>query len=166
MDSTSRAKISELQRKHGLSLNSGKLALKSNDIISLVSGKRYLLLDSSLVVPKSMIILTLSNPMMNNKFYTRTLVSSSSFKEIISLIREGVFLEWEIHFQEELDFYLVIRNQGTADPGNEFYIELAGMSEFFEDTCCVDADCSREELVDYLKQFDLNPHQFVETYGH
>ncbi len=104
--------------------------------------------------------------MMKNTFYTRTLVESSSFKEIVSLIREGVFLEWEIHFREELDFYLVIRNQGTADPGNEFYIELAGMSEFFEDTCCVDADCSREELVDYLKQFDLNPHQFVETYGH
>lgn len=102
--------------------------------------------------------------MTKNTLWTRTKIQTSSFKEIISLIREGVFLEWEIHI-DDIDFYLIIRYQGNADPGNEFYVGLAGESEFFVDECYVDADCDKEELVEYLKQFHLNPHQFAEQYG-
>lgn len=85
--------------------------------------------------------------------------------QIIPLIKEGMFLEWEIHI-DDIDFYLIIRNQGTAQPDNEYYIELGGQSEFFEETCEVDADCSPDELIDYINLFRANPYQFVETYGH
>lgn len=84
--------------------------------------------------------------------------------QIIPLIKEGMFLEWEIHM-DDISFYLVIRNQGTADPGNEFYVGLAGESEFFEEEYDVDTSCSSDELIEYITQFRSNPHQFVETYG-
>ncbi len=85
--------------------------------------------------------------------------------QIIPLIKEGMFLDWELHI-DDIDFYLIIRNQGIADPNNEFYVGLDGMSEFFEEECYVDADCNADELIEYITEFRSNPHQFVETYGH
>lgn len=86
-------------------------------------------------------------------------------EQIIPLIREGMFLEWEIRI-DDIEFYLVIRNQGTAQLRNEFYIGLEWESEFFEDESCVDSSCSADELIKYIEEFRSNPHQFVETYGY
>lgn len=84
--------------------------------------------------------------------------------QIIPLINEGMFLEWEIHI-DDIDFYLIIRNQGTADLNNEFYIGIGWESEFFVDECYVDADCNAEELIEYITEFRSNPHQFIKHYG-
>ena len=86
-------------------------------------------------------------------------------EQIIPLIQEGMFLEWELH-HPDIANYLIIRNQGNADPNNEFYVGLGGMSEFFEEECYVDADCNADELIEYITEFRSNPHQFVETYGY
>lgn len=85
-------------------------------------------------------------------------------EKIIPLINEGMFLEWTIRV-DDVDIYLEIRNQGDAEPDDEFNVCLCWESEFFEEKVCIDGDCSPQELIEYITEFRSNPYQFAETYG-
>lgn len=83
-------------------------------------------------------------------------------EQIIPLINEGMFLEWEIHI-DDIDFYLSI-SYSTNDM-EPYEVHLVGNSEFFDDYCLVASPCRPEDIVEYITEFRSNPHQFVETYG-
>lgn len=85
-------------------------------------------------------------------------------EQIIPLIQEGMFLSWEIQV-EDIEFYLIIRHNWNWELSQEFCVWLWWESEFFIDEHTVDDNCSREQLIEYIKEFRSNPHQFVETYG-
>lgn len=85
--------------------------------------------------------------------------------QIIPLLEEGMFLEWPIRI-DDVDIYLHIYNNGPSDPSNEYNLMLCWESEFFVDEVQVDADCSAFDIIEYIKEFRSNPHQFAETYGH
>ena len=86
---------------------------------------------------------------------------------IIPLIKEGMFLDgtidWE-HTQYPADFDLVIRNQWIADESKEFYLELNGASQFFNESCMV-VECNADDLAGFVEEFISNPHKFAEQYG-
>ena len=84
-------------------------------------------------------------------------------EQIIPLIREGMFIEWEIHI-DDIEFYLTINYAWSADPIHEYDIGIAWQSEFFEEQCHIDS-CDADELIEYIEEFRSNPHQFVESYG-
>jgi len=85
-------------------------------------------------------------------------------EQIIPLLEEGMFLEWQIRI-DDVDIYLHIYNNGPSDPSNEYNLMLCWESEFFVDEVQVDADCSAHDIIQYITEFRSNPHQFVETYG-
>ncbi len=84
--------------------------------------------------------------------------------QIITLIREGMFLEGDIRVPNVVN-YLVIRNQGCADPSNEFYVWLAEIPDYDADEIEIDSSCSSTELIQYIIEFRSNPYQFIEMYA-
>lgn len=82
---------------------------------------------------------------------------------IINLITNWLFLEGTIRI-DDIDFYLKVIYAGTWDCLHEYDVMLAGESEFFEETHLVDS-CDADDLIEYIKEFHSNPHQFAETYG-
>lgn len=85
--------------------------------------------------------------------------------QIIPLLEEGIFLEWQIRI-DDVATYLHIYNNGLSDPSNEYNLMLCWESEFFVDEVQVDADCSAQDIIKYITEFRSNPHQFAETYGY
>lgn len=85
--------------------------------------------------------------------------------QIIPLIEEGMFLEWQIRIND-VPIYLHVYNNWPSDPSNEFNLMLCWESQFFVDEVQVDADCSAQDIIQYITEFRSNPHQFAETYGY